>query len=295
LMLRTVCGLTASEIAAALLVPESTVAQRLVRAKRTLGQQAEPFALPIARDVPSRLDVVLRSLYLMFTEGYAATRGDAPVRHELCQEATRLSSALATIPECAIPKVFALSALFELQSSRLSARQRADGTTIPLHEQDRRLWNRDAIQRGMLWLARASSGNAISDYHLQAAIAAEHALTVDGGPTNWMRIRQHYEQLLAQNPSPTIRLNYAFAVARTDGAEAALTLLATLHQEPRLNSNHLLPAMQAFLYAELGQTTQAAAATRLALQRVRTLADRALLLERAKGLEGVSLLNGVLN
>lgn len=294
LMLRTVCGLTASEIAVALLVPESTIAQRLVRAKRTLGQQREPFVLPAADKLPGRLDVVLRALYLMFTEGHSATRGDSPVRRELCNEAIRLSAAVASIPYCASPKVFALCSLLELQSSRLDARERTDGTTIPLDAQNRDLWKRDAIARGMLWLARAATGDAVSDYHLQAAIAAEHAMTVDGAPTNWLRIRLHYEQLLQHNASPIVRLNHAFAVARTDGAAAAVALLHALQDDPRLKSNHLLPAMQAVLHTELRQTEAAAACTRLALQRVRTLADRALLLERAQALEGVSLLGGVL-
>lgn len=286
LMLRTVCGLTASEIAAALLVPETTIAQRLVRAKRALSQHPEPFALPASAELPERLDVVLRALYLLFTEGHSATRGDDPVRGELCVEAIRLASALVTIPAGAVPAVFALCSLMELQSSRLQARQRADGTSIPLNQQDRSLWNREAIARGMWWLARASEGNNISEYHLQAAIAAEHAVTVDGAATNWPRIRFHYEQLLERSASPIVRLNHAFAVARTDGAESALKLLKELEDEPRLKTSHRLPAMQAFLYTELGDTTAAAASTRLALQRVRTLADRALLLERAQELEG---------
>lgn len=295
LMLRTVCGLTTSDIALALLTPETTVAQRLVRAKRTLGELAAPFALPDEPASALRVDVVLRALYLMFTEGYAASSGDSVVRRELCSEATRLAALIAQNESVATPTVFALCALFEFQSSRLSARQRADGRTVPLGEQDRSLWSREAISRGMLWFARAAQGDEISEYHLQAAIAAEHARTVDGSATNWERIRTHYEQLLARNMSPIVRMNHAYAVARTDGPSCALELLSALETEPRLAANHLLPAMQAVLLAELGRTVEAAASTRIALRRVRTLADRALLLERVHALEGVSLLSGVLN
>lgn len=295
LMLRIVCGLTTAEIASALLTPETAIAQRLVRAKRTLSELDAPFALPDDVASVARVEVVLRALYLMFTEGYAATSGDSVVRHELCSEATRLITLIAQNGRVATPTVFALCALFEFQSSRLNARQRDDGTTIPLGEQDRRLWSREAISRGMYWFARAAHGDEISEYHLQAAIAAEHARTVNGSATNWGRIRAHYEQLLMRNVSPIVRMNHAYAVARTDGAAAALELLSALENEPRLAANHLLPAMQAVLLAELGRTVEAAASTRLALQRVRTLADRALLLERAHALEGVSLISGVLN
>lgn len=295
LMLRTVCGLTTSEIALALLTPETTVAQRLVRAKRTLGELAAPFALPDEPASAIRVEAVLRALYLMFTEGYAASSGDSVVRRELCNEATRLATLLAQNESVATPTAFALCALFEFQSSRLSARQRADGRTVPLGEQDRSLWSRDAISRGMHWFARAAQGDEISEYHLQAAIAAEHARTFDGSATNWERIRTHYEHLLVRNMSPIVRMNHAYAVARTEGANTALQLLSALESEPRLAANHLLPAMQAVLLAELGRTVEAAASTRLALQRVRTFADRALLLERAQALEGVSLLSGVLN
>ena len=280
LMLRTLCGLTVPEIAAALLAPESTIAQRIVRAKRTLSSVAEPFARPNDQEIRARLDVVLQTIYLLFTEGYAATRGDATVRHELCAEAIRLATAVAGTAIGATPKVFALCALLELQSSRLDARERFDGTTVPLSEQDRTLWDRSAVSRGMQWLSRAATGDNISDYHLQAAIAAEHALTIDGNATNWHRIRHHYQQLVDRTSSPIVRLNHALAVARTDGAMAGLQLLETLSTDARLIGHHLLPAMQAVLYQESGQHHAAAASTRIALDRARTLANRALLTAR---------------
>lgn len=280
LVLRTVCGLTVAEIATALLSPETTVAQRLVRAKRTLSLEAEPFALPADAALQARLDVVLRAIYLLFTEGYAATRGDAPVRQELCHEAVRLATALAQSETGATPRTFALCALLELQSSRLDAREREDGTTVPLDEQDRNLWDKRAISRGLEWLSRAAHGNEISDYHMQAAIAAEHAMTLNNVPTNWPRIRLFYEQLLQRTSSPVVRLNHALSVARTDGPLAGLALLSNLSSEPKLAGNHLLPAMQALLYRESGQSERAAASTRIALQRARTMADRALLSAR---------------
>ena len=284
LMLRTVCGLTVAEIASALLTPEATIAQRLVRAKRTLALESEPFLLPTGNALELRLDVVLRAIYLLFTEGYAATRGDAPVRQELCHEAVRLVTALAESPTGGTPRAFALSALLELQSSRLDARERADGTTVPLDEQDRNLWDHPAISRGLSWLSRAAEGEVISDYHIQAAIAAEHAITINQTPTNWARIRLLYEQLLQRTTSPVVRLNHALAVARTDGARPALALLSVLQDEPKLAGNHLLPAMQAMLYSESGQYELAASSTRIALHRARTIADRALLTARLAAL-----------
>ena len=144
----------------------------------------------------------------------------------------------------------------------------------------RNLWDRDSVSRGLQWLARAVSGDAISDYHLQAAIAAEHALTINGDATNWYRIRQYYEQLVHRTSSPIVRLNHALAVARTDGAMAGLQLLETLSTDSRLVGHHLLPAMQAVLYQESGQPQAAAASTRIALDRARALANRALLAAR---------------
>jgi RNA polymerase sigma-70 factor (ECF subfamily) len=159
----------------------------------------------------------------------------------------------------------------------LNARERTDGTTVPLPDQDRTLWDRAAVSRGLQWLERATSGDTISDYHLQAAIAAEHALTIDGATTNWHRIRHHYEQLMKRTSSPIVRLNHALAVARTDGAIAGLRLLDAVSTDARLVGHHLLPAMQAVLYQESGQPQAAAASTRVALDRARTLANRALL------------------
>lgn len=288
LMLRTVCGLTVDEIAKALLTSETTIAQRLVRAKRTLALEREPFSLsPLV--LHARLDVVLRAIYLLFTEGYAATRGDASVRRELCLESVRLVTALAQSDTGATPKTFALCALLEMQSSRLMARERDDGTSVPLDHQNRALWDRSAIARGMTWFSRAMTGDEISDYHIQAAIAVEHARTLHNVPTNWVQIRHCYEQLLTRTPSPIVRLNHAWSVARTDGATAALALLETLSAELKLATNHLLPAMRAQLYRETGNVEQAAACTRIALQRVRTLADRALLTTRLAELAPESL------
>jgi RNA polymerase sigma-70 factor (ECF subfamily) len=282
LMLRTACGLTVDEIAAALLTPATTIAQRLVRAKRTLAQLDEPLITPeLGIDaMRMRLPVVLHAIYLLFTEGYAATHGDSVVRHELCREGVRLASALAATETGSTPHVFALCALLEFQSSRLAARERVDGTTVPLAQQDRSLWDAAAVSRGFMWLSRASSGDAISDYHLQAAIAAEHAITINGAETNWPRIRLHYERLLARTDSPIVRLNHALAVARTDGACDALRLLEPLETDSRLAANHLLPAMQAVLFQEVGEYARATECTRIALTRARTLSDQALLAAR---------------
>jgi RNA polymerase sigma-70 factor (ECF subfamily) len=279
LTLRVVCGLTVREIAAALLAPEPTIAQRLVRAKRTLREVNATFELPSADEISARRGPVLRALYLLFAEGYAASTGDSSVRRELCAEALRLAEALARASLGASSDTAALLALMHLQASRLAARETADGVPIPLDAQDRALWDRAAIARGFAWFDRSMEepGAGPSEYQLQAAIASVHAATVNGATTDWPLIRKLYDQLLTLAPSPFVRLNHALAVARVDGPTAGLELLDDLEQSGELRGYHLLPAMRAALLRELGDVEGARVATREALGLARTGAERRLL------------------
>ncbi len=279
LTLRTVCGLTAREVAAALLVPEATVAQRLVRAKRVLREAGAIFELPGGDALAARRAPVLRALYLLFSEGYAASQGESGVRRELCAEAVRLAEALARTNAGASSETSALLALMYLQASRFDAREDAAGVPVPLDRQDRTRWDRAAIARGFAWFDRSMtfSDAAPSEYQLLAAIATVHATTVDGAATDWVQIRRLYELLLHVAPSPFVRLNHALAVARTDGAAAGLALLDGIAADGALRGYHLLPAMRASLLRELGDADGAAAATREAIALARTGAERRLL------------------
>ena len=196
LMLRTVCSLSVAQISSALLVPEPTSSQRIVRARRTLAQLAEPFDGASISNANARVTSVRHAIYVMFTEGYAASDGDALVRRELCHEAIRLGEALASSAVGGDPDTFALCALLHFQWSRTAARERA-GVAVPLFEQDRTLWNRESISRGFRWLERSMAGDCVGRYHLQAGIASVHASAVNVSATDWNTIDRYYRQLRA--------------------------------------------------------------------------------------------------
>jgi RNA polymerase sigma-70 factor (ECF subfamily) len=264
LTLRTLGGLTTPAIARAFLVPEATLAQRLVRAKRKIRQAGIPYRVPLGEELPERLDSVLATLYLVFNEGYLASAGDMAVRHELCAEAIRLAALVADLmPERAEP--YGLLALLLLQDSRREARVAPDGSIALLHEQDRTLWDRDEIARGVAALDRGFAAAArlshasVGRYLLQAAIAAEHARTVDGRPTDWRAIATLYQALARVDPSPIVELNRAVAVAQGEGPAAGLALLDDLAARGELAGYHLLPAARADLLRRLGRRTEAAA------------------------------------
>ncbi|GAA1237275.1 RNA polymerase sigma factor [Oryzihumus leptocrescens] len=282
LALKVLCGLSTPEIARAFLVPEPTIAQRVVRAKRTLAAKGVPFEVPPAHERPARLASVLEVVYLVFNEGYSATAGEDWLRPELCAEAMRLGRVLAGLmPE--EPEVHGLVALMELQASRTRARTAADGTPVLLLDQDRGRWDQLLVRRGLTGLERAEalSGGAPGPYTLQAAIAACHARVRTAGQTDWDRIAALYAVLVAVSPSPVVELNRAVAVSMAHGPAPALEIVDALAATGTLGRYHLLPAVRADLLVRLGRHAEA----RVELEHAATLTqnerERALLLQRA--------------
>ncbi len=282
LTLRLLGGLTTDEIARAFLVPEPTVAQRIVRAKRALTAARVPFELPEPQLLPERLSAVLQVIYLIFNEGYAATAGDDWTRPTLCEDALRLGRILAGLmPNEA--EVHGLVALMELQASRLRARVGPGGRPILLLDQDRGRWDHLLIQRGFAALARAEAcGHGLGPYGLQAAIAASHASARTAEQTNWARIAALYDALAQVAPSPVVELNRAVAVAMAYGPAAGLEIVDALLAEPALRDYHLLPSVRADFLAKLNRLDEARAEYERAAALARNRQERALLLERAQ-------------
>jgi len=257
LALRTLCGFSPAEIAAAFLTSEAAIAKRLVRARQRIRELALPFAVPDTAALSSRLDGVLHTLYLLFNEGYKASAGERLVREELCQEAIRLVTLVAQHPATQEPRAYALLALMLLNAARLSARTDDAGNLLRLHEQDRTAWNQAMIHRGVLCLRHASQGGTLSVYHIEASIAATHCTASDASTTDWPRILNLYDQLLALTGSPVTAMNRAVAVARVHGARAGLDALDNIRQRSVLEGSHLYHAMRGTFTAELGQTAAA--------------------------------------
>ncbi|MCB5181173.1 RNA polymerase sigma factor [Streptomyces antimicrobicus] len=276
LTLRLLGGLTTGEIARAFLTSEATVAQRIVRAKRTLASAAVPFEVPYGAEREARLSSVLEVVYLIFNEGYAATAGDDLVRPALCEDALRLARVLAGLmPD--EPEVHGLAALLELQASRIPARTGPDGEPVLLADQDRTRWNRMLILRGMEALRRAGGG----PYSLQAAIAAQHARQVRYADTDWAAIAALYGRLLELAPSPVVALNRAVAVGMAEGPAAGLELVDALAGEPALKDYHLLPSVRGDLLERLGRGPEARTEFTRAAALTRNARERDLLLRRA--------------
>ncbi|MDO8361019.1 MAG: RNA polymerase sigma factor [Devosia sp.] len=283
LTLRLVGGLTTAEIARAYLVPEPTIQQRIVRAKKTLAEAQVPFEVPRGAERAKRLGSVLEVLYLIFNEGYSATAGDDWMRTELCDEALRVGRILARLAPDE-PDVHGLVALMEIQASRAAARVKADGTPILLLEQDRTRWNQILIRRGLAALDEAELlGGALGPYALQAAIAACHARARKATDTDWRRIASLYDALGAVTPSPIVELNRAVAHSIAYGPEAGLGLLEPLIEEPILKSYHLLPTVRGDLLQKLGRDEEARAEFRRAAEMTQNTRERELLLKRAAG------------
>lgn len=281
LTLKVVGGLTTPEIARAFLVPESTIAQRIVRAKRTLADAGVAFETPPAAERAARLGSVLEVLYLIFNEGYAASAGDDWMRPGLCDDALRLGRVLAELVP-AESEVHGLVALMELQSSRSSARTGPGGEPVLLLDQDRSRWNRLLIRRGLAALERA--GPASGPYALQAAIAACHARANVAGDTDWARIAALYAALMQAAPSPVVELNRAVAVGMALGPAAGLEIADALEDEPSLRGYHLLPVVRGDLLAKLGRPAEARAEFARAAGLTRNERERSLLLARAAAL-----------
>ena len=281
LTLRLLGGLTTDEIARAFLVPEPTIAQRIVRAKRTLSEAQVPFEVPVGGDRVARLSSVLEVIYLIFNEGYSATAGDDLMRPALCEDALRLGRILAElIPN--EPEVHGLVALMEIQASRFRARIGSLGEPIPLLEQNRGRWDQLLIQRGFAALLRAATvGGALGPYRLQAAIAACHAQARNPEDTDWERIAALYDALAQLTPSPIVELNRAVAVGMAFGPAAGLEIVDILTSEPSLKSYHLLPSVRGDLLAKLGRFNEACEEFKRAAELTRNARERELLLERA--------------
>ena len=281
LTLRMLGGLRTDEIARAFLVPEATIAQRIVRAKRTLSEARVPFEVPTGADFDARLDSVLQVIYLVFNEGYSATAGDDWVRPTLAEDALRLGRVLEGLVP-GIAEVHGLVALMELQASRMRARVAPGGQPIPLDKQNRARWDQLLIGRGLAALAKAESlGGARGPYALQAAIAAVHAQARTPDATDWPRIVALYDALAQLMPSPIVELNRAVAVSMAFGPAAGLELVDALADAPALASYHLLPAVRGDLLSKLGRYGEAAIEMRRAAALTRNAAERGLLLERA--------------
>lgn len=270
LALRTLCGLSPSEIAAAFLTTEAAISKRLVRARQRIRELAIPFSVPDAAEIPARLDGVLGTLYLLFNEGYKSSSGDLLVRVDLCQEAIRLATLLVEHPATCKPQTWALLALMLLNAARLGSRTDEAGHLLRLHEQDRSSWDADMIQQGVRCLTKSGYGHDLSAYHLEAGIAACHCLGNDDATTDWARILMLYDQLHSQTGSPVVKLNRAVALARIEGPLAALKAVADLP----LDSYYLLHAVRGTFEAELGNCSQALGHFRRAEQLVPSASEK---------------------
>lgn len=282
LTLRLLGGLTTEEIARAFLVPESTIAQRIVRAKRTLTKEGVPFEVPRGAELAARLSSVLEVVYLIFNEGYSATSGDDWMRPTLCEEALRLGRVLAELAPRE-PDVHGLVALMEIQASRSRARLSPSGEPILLFDQNRAQWDQLLIRRGLAALDRANNlGGARGSYTLQAAIAACHARALTSEETDWGRIVALYAELAQIKPSPIVELNRAVAVGMAAGPQAGLDLIDALMAERSLENYHLLPSVRGDLLLKLGRFAEARVEFEHAASLARNVRERGLLLDRAR-------------
>ena len=286
LTLRLLGGLTTEEIARAFLVPEPTVAQRIVRAKRTLSESRVPFEVPRGPDLATRLSSVLEVIYLIFNEGYSATAGEDWLRPALCEDALRLGRILAQLVPSE-PEVHGLVALMEIQASRSGARIGPSGEPILLLDQNRARWDQLLIHRGLSALQHAEElGDALGPYALQAAIAACHARARTASETDWQRIATLYDALVQLMPSPIVELNRAVALAMAFGPAAGLELIDTLASEPSLRAYHLLPSVRGDFLFKLGRFVEARAEFERAASLTRNTRERDLLLDRARACAG---------
>ena len=278
LALRTVCGLSPSEIGAAFLTSEAAIAKRLVRARQLIRGLRLPFAVPDAGELPQRLDGVLAALYLLFNEGYKASSGESLIREELCHEAIRLTRLLIAHSATSLTATKALLALMCLNAARLRARVNPAGKIVRLHQQDRSQWDARLIEEGILALGAASTGESISPYHLEAGIAACHCLAADDGSTDWSRILGFYDQLLHFKPTHIVAMNRSVALARVHGPHAGLESLESIRDRKSLEQQHLYHAIRGSFMAKLGQIDEARTAYQQAAELTRCDVERDYLL-----------------
>lgn len=280
LALKALCGFSVTEISRAFLTTEAAIAKRLTRAKQKIQEARVPFEIPAGEEFARRLDSVLQSLYLLFNEGYKASSGDQLVREELCKEAIRLTELLAQHPAGSQPKTHALLALMLLNTARLPARQDDQGNLLRLEEQNRTRWDHAMIQRGMSHLRESASGDSMSEYHLQAGIAACHATAKDYQATDWGRILSLYDRLMEFDDSPVVALNRAVAVANVHGPKAGLDAVRAIRDSRKLNSYYLLYAMIGEFELRLNHRQPAVEQFRKAFEMAETKSERAFLLKR---------------
>lgn len=280
LVLKTLCGFGEREIAAAFLSTEEAIAKKLVRARKQLRDARVAVELPSVRALAPRVDSVLAALYLLFNEGYKASHGDSLLRADLCTEAIRLGELLAAHPLGDRPATHALLALLHLHAARLPARVADDGSLLVLAAQDRSRWDRALTTRGLVHLGKSAAGSSITRWHLEAGIAAAHALAPAYDRTNWPHILELYDALLALDPSPVVALNRTVALAHVEGIPAALAALEKIPRRRALESYHLFHAVRGQLLLDAGRTSDAAAALRRALALVTVPAERELLQRR---------------
>lgn len=286
LTLKTLCGFRTAEIARALLCKEAAVTKRITRAKERLRAAGVPFDVPAGAELSERLDAVLKVLYLMFNEGYNTSRGENLVRRELCDEAIRLTELLVNHPSGDFPRTRALLALMLFHGARLPARIDSDGNLLQLAEQDRSLWDKSMIVRGLNYIGRAAEGKDVSAYHFEAGIAACHCLAKDYASTDWQRILEHYDLLLAINSSPVVLLHRAVALAQLQGPAAGLQAVQTIPAGAHLDSYYLYYAVQGEFQAQLGNTDEALKQFSRALSLTEVPAERALLERKCAALPG---------
>src|SRR5881394_3672173 len=280
LALKTLCGFNVPEISHAFLTTEAAIAKRLTRAKQKIQEAQIPFEIPTGDELTRRLDSVLHSLYLLFNEGYKASSGENLVREELCDEAIRLTQLLAQHRAGNQPKTHALLALMLLNAARIPARQDDKGNLLRLEEQDRSLWEQAMIAGGMFHLHESTAGAEISEYHLQAGIAACHATAIDYKSTDWAKILSLYDRLIEFDDSPVVALNRAVAVANVRGPEAGLQTLRTIRDREKLDSYYLFYSVIGELEMRLSNHAAAAEQFRKAFELAETKSERAFLLKR---------------
>lgn len=285
LALKTLCGFSPSEIAGAFLISEAAVSKRLVRARQRIRDEAIPFRIPSPEELPARLGGVLKTIYLLFNEGHKASHGEEVIRTGLCQEALRLGGLLCRHPAGNRPETHALMALMALTACRFPARTDADGNLLRLEDQDRGKWDRELLQAGMVHFAESSQGNEAGEYHIQAGIAACHALAASDSETDWPRILRLYDILLESNPSPIIALNRAVAVAKVHGAEIAIRSIDAQGIRECLESRYLFHATLGELELKLGKSEIAATYFRRALDLAETNPERTLFTRRLEECE----------
>jgi len=291
LALKTLCGFSVAEISHAFLTTEAAIAKRLTRAKQKIQEAHVPFEIPGGDELARRLDSVLQSVYLLFNEGYKASSGEKLVRGELCEEAIRLTELLAQHPAGNHPKTHALLALMLFNAARLAAREDDRGNLLRLEEQDRTRWDQAMIARGMSHLRESAAGGVVSEYHLQAGIAACHATAKDYQSTDWARILSLYDRLMEFDDSPVVALNRAVAVANVHGAKTGLEAVRAIRDGKKLDSYYLFHAVIGELEMRLNNREAAAQEFRKAFELTETKSERAFLLKRLRDCEPISELS----